>query len=66
MVVNDLPKLLPVIEQLATQVQNLSSHAVFADIDAFMLKYAASTRNERYSQIVRDMQEAQKQGMRPE
>lgn len=63
LVVNDLPKLLPVIEKLAIEVQSLSSHAVFADIDAFMLKYAASTRNERYSGIVRDMQEAHKQGV---
>lgn len=63
LIVHDISKILPVIEKLAIEVQRLSSHAVFEDIDAFMLKYAASTRNESYAGIVRDMQEAQKQGV---
>lgn len=62
MIVHDMNKLLPVIEKLAIEVQRLSSHAVFSDIDEFMNKYAVSTRNPRYSGIVRQMREELTQG----
>lgn len=62
MIVHDMNKLLPVIEKLAIEVQRLSSNAVFSEIDEFMNKYAVSTRNPRYSGIVRQMREELTQG----
>jgi len=62
MVIHDMKKLLPIIEKLAIQVQKLSSNAIFNDIDEFMNKYAASTRNPRYSGIVRQMRDEFTQG----
>jgi dipeptidyl-peptidase-3 len=63
MIVHDMNKLLPVIEKLAIEVQKLSSNAIFSDIDEFMNKYAVSTRDSRYSGIVRQMREELTQGI---
>ena len=63
LVVHDIHKILPIIEQLAIEVQKLSSNAVFTEIDEFMKKYAISTRNTRYSGIVREMKDKYTQGV---
>jgi len=41
----------------AIKIQDLSSNAVFADINQFMLTYAVSTRDPSYSGIVRQMRD---------
>jgi hypothetical protein len=57
LVIHDLNKVIPVIKELATLVQKLSSTADAKGIDDFMNAYAASTRNIKYSGIVRKMNE---------
>lgn len=61
--INDHMAVRPVIAELATLIQKLSSNAVFTDIDAFMQQYAVSTRNPRYSTIVKDMQDTVNEGV---
>lgn len=63
LVIHNVYLVLPIIEELAIKVQELSSNAIFEDIDAFMKKYAVSTRNSKYSSIVKQMRETCSQGV---
>jgi len=63
LVTSDINAILPIIEKMAIDVQKLSSHANFDDINAFMLKYAVSTRNPKFGGIVRQMNEVLTQGI---
>ena len=51
------------IEELATTVQHMSSTAIESEVTAFMEKYAASTRDPRYAEIVTTMRDVASHGV---
>jgi hypothetical protein len=59
----DIDKLLPVLEELANKVQHMSSTADAAMVNDFMTKYASSTRDPSYADIVTRMRDAQNHGV---
>ena len=63
LVIHDIYKLLPVIEELAITVQKMSSTAVFEEINQFMTTYATSTRDRRWSNIIKKMRDVYSQGI---
>jgi hypothetical protein len=63
LVIHDVYKLLPLIELMAYEVQELSSTANFNLVDKFMKKYGLSTRNLQYSRIVKAMSDMYSEGV---
>lgn len=61
--VKDLNKAMDLVEELAKKVQELSSEPTVESVDEFMKTYALSTRNKRYSGIVRNMQKINGKGV---
>jgi len=61
--VGDVWKVFPVIEKLAQLIQHLSSTADVDGVNTFMAKYAASTRDPEYADIVTKMRDVQNRGV---
>lgn len=61
--INDLEKAVKLVEELATLVQRMSSEADPELVQSFMDTYATSTRDERYSGIVKNMKNVYAKGI---
>ena len=59
----DICDLIPHIKELAYTVQRFSSTVPVHEIDAFMRKYAMSTRNSEYGAIVKNMRDVYNNGV---
>jgi hypothetical protein len=53
--IHSIHRVMEVVEQMAYEVQKLSSTAVPEEVENFMQRYAANTRNIRFGKIVRNM-----------
>jgi hypothetical protein len=62
--VADVPSVVAAVTQMAKKVQHMASTADASEVDEFMLRYGASTRDPENSGIVRGMSNAYKTGVK--